>query len=191
MSAFVRAENQPMSDHEHGVSTMHIALTSGPQTAPTVKRLNLFERYLTVWVGLCMVAGGLMGRLTPEIVQTFRDMEFGRNSHVNLPMAVLIWLMIIPMMMKVDFRAVAKVGQRPQGLLVTVHQLADQTLLDGLLGLVLLPIYLLTVDHTGRSRSIYRRVNYSRRCALYGHGLCLELPHRRRSGLYLGPGLRE
>jgi ACR3 family arsenite transporter len=67
-----------------------------------------------------MVAGVLLGRLAPETVQALRDMELGRNSHVNLPMAVLIWLMITPMMMKVDFRAVAKVGQRPQGLLVTL-----------------------------------------------------------------------
>lgn len=85
-----------------------------------MKRLNLFERYLTVWVGLCMVAGVLLGKLAPEIIQALRDMEFGQNSHVNLPMAILIWLMITPMMMKVDFRAVAKVGQRPQGLLVTL-----------------------------------------------------------------------
>jgi len=99
---------------------MEIAMKSGSQAVPAVKRLNPFERYLTVWVGLCMVAGVLLGRLAPEIVQVLRDMEFGRNSHVNLPMAVLIWLMIIPMMMKVNFRALSKVGQRPQGLLITL-----------------------------------------------------------------------
>lgn len=104
----------------YGVPSMEIALKTGPQAAPTMKRLNLFERYLTVWVGLCMVAGVLLGKLAPEIIQALRDMEFGQNSHVNLPMAILIWLMITPMMMKVDFRAVAKVGQRPQGLLVTL-----------------------------------------------------------------------
>ena len=90
------------------------------QTLPTDKKLNLFERYLTVWVGLCMVAGVLLGKSAPGVIQALRDMEFGQDSHVNFPMAVLIWLMITPMMMKVDFRAVAKVGQRPQGLLVTL-----------------------------------------------------------------------
>ena len=90
------------------------------QTLPTDKNLNLFERYLTVWVGLCMVAGVMLGKSAPGIIQALRDMEFGQDSHVNFPMAVLIWLMITPMMMKVDFRAVAKVGQRPQGLLVTL-----------------------------------------------------------------------
>jgi ACR3 family arsenite transporter len=67
-----------------------------------------------------MVAGVLLGKAAPGLIQGLREMEFGQDSHVNFPMAVLIWLMITPMMMKVDFRAVAKVGQRPQGLLVTL-----------------------------------------------------------------------
>ena len=90
------------------------------QTLPIDKKLNLFERYLTVWVGLCMVAGVLLGKAAPGLIQGLRAMEFGHDSHVNLAMAVLIWLMITPMMMKVDFRSVANVGQRPQGLLVTL-----------------------------------------------------------------------
>jgi ACR3 family arsenite transporter len=89
-------------------------------TVSTVKRLNLFERYLTVWVGLCMVAGVVLGQTTPGLIQILREMELGQDSHVNVPMAILIWLMITPMMMKVDFRAVTQVGQRPQGLLVTL-----------------------------------------------------------------------
>ncbi len=84
------------------------------------KRLNLFERYLTVWVGLCMVAGMILGQSAPAAVQLLRRMEFGEGSHVNFPIAVLIWLMIIPMMMKVDFTAVRNVGKRPRGLLVTL-----------------------------------------------------------------------
>ena len=84
------------------------------------KKLNVFERYLTVWVGLCMVAGVLLGKSAPGVIQALRETEFGQDSHVNFPMAILIWLMITPMMMKVDFRAVATVGQRPQGLLVTL-----------------------------------------------------------------------
>jgi len=84
------------------------------------KRLNLFERYLTVWVGLCMVAGLALGRLAPGLVEALRGMEFGRGSQVNVPIAVLIWLMIIPMMMKVDFGAILDVRQKPRGLLVTL-----------------------------------------------------------------------
>jgi len=99
---------------------MDIDGTIEQQMLPTDKKLNLFERYLTLWMGLCMVAGVLLGKAAPGVIQALREMEFGQDSHVNFPMAVLIWLMITPMMMKVDFRAVAKVGQRPQGLLVTL-----------------------------------------------------------------------
>jgi ACR3 family arsenite transporter len=93
-------------------------VTKAKVVAP--KRLNLFERYLTIWVGLCMVAGLLLGRLAPGLVDQLRNMEFGKGSQVNVPIAVLIWLMIIPMMMKVDFGAIRNVGQRPRGLLVTL-----------------------------------------------------------------------
>ena len=84
------------------------------------KRLNIFERYLTVWVGLCMVAGLVLGKVLPGFIDQLRDMEFGKGSQVNVPIAVLIWLMIIPMMMKVDFGAIRDVGQKPRGLFVTL-----------------------------------------------------------------------
>lgn len=87
-------------------------------TAP--KRMKRFERYLTLWVGLCMVAGLLLGKFSPAFVDQLRGMEFGKGSQVNVPIAILIWLMIIPMMMKVDFGAIRDVGQRPKGLLVTL-----------------------------------------------------------------------
>ncbi|MBI3646425.1 MAG: arsenical-resistance protein, partial [Acidobacteriales bacterium] len=84
------------------------------------KRLNLFERYLTLWVGLCMLAGLILGRSVPPLVAALRSMEFGRGSQVNVPIAILIWLMITPMMMKVDFASLRDVGRRPRGLLVTL-----------------------------------------------------------------------
>ncbi len=88
--------------------------------AAVEKRLNLFERYLTLWVGLCMLAGLLMGKLFVPFVDRLRSMEFGKGSQVNVPIAMLIWLMIIPMMMKVDFGAIRNVGQKPRGLMVTL-----------------------------------------------------------------------
>src|SRR5690348_125590 len=84
------------------------------------KRLNVFERYLTVWVGLCMIAGLAIGKWAPLAVQALRSMEFGKGSQVNVPIAVLIWLMIIPMMMKVDFGAIRDVGKKPRGMAVTL-----------------------------------------------------------------------
>ncbi|NOS78611.1 MAG: ACR3 family arsenite efflux transporter [Nitrospira sp.] len=91
-----------------------------PTVAPSEKRLNIFERYLTVWVSLCILAGVLVGQAFPSLVSTFRSWELGEGSHINLPIAVLIWLMIIPMMMKVDLTALRNVGRRPQGLFVTL-----------------------------------------------------------------------
>ena len=70
------------------------------------KRLNFFERYLTVWVGACMLAGVLLGKALPQLVDALRRLEFGAGSQINIPIAVLIWLMIIPMMMKVDFASI-------------------------------------------------------------------------------------
>lgn len=98
---------------------MAIAVESSP-TVVQRKRLNFFERYLTVWVAVCMVAGLAIGTWAPGIVGTLRNMEFGRGSQVNVPIAILIWLMIIPMMMKVDFGAILNVRQKPRGLLVTL-----------------------------------------------------------------------
>lgn len=84
------------------------------------KRMNVFERYLSLWVALCMVTGIVIGKLLPSSVRALQRLEFGTGSHINVPMAVLIWLMIYPMMLKIDFGSIARVGQRPKGLLITV-----------------------------------------------------------------------
>jgi arsenite transporter len=84
------------------------------------KKMNIFERYLTLWVALCMVLGVVLGKVFPGFVQTLQAMEIGKGSHINGPIAVLIWLMIYPMMLKIDFASLQGVGQRPKGLLVTI-----------------------------------------------------------------------
>ena len=84
------------------------------------KRLNVFERYLSLWVALCMVAGVALGRLAPAAIAWLRGIEFGSGSQINAPIAVLIWPMIVPMMMKIDFTSVARIGRRPKGLFVTL-----------------------------------------------------------------------
>lgn len=81
------------------------------------KRLSVFDRYLTIWVALCMAVGVLLGKTLPEPVSALRSMEI---SHINLPIAALIWLMIYPMMLKVDFGSVLNVGRNPRGLMVTL-----------------------------------------------------------------------
>ncbi|HCA81082.1 MAG TPA: arsenical-resistance protein, partial [Bacteroidetes bacterium] len=89
-------------------------------SAPAVKRLNFFERYLSLWVAACMVVGILIGKLLPGATTLLRSMEFGEGSQINIPIAVLIWLMIYPMMLKVDFTSVLGVRKKPKGLLITL-----------------------------------------------------------------------
>jgi ACR3 family arsenite transporter len=86
----------------------------------TKPRLSFFERYLTLWVALCMAGGMMLGRLLPSGVEALRGMEFASGSQINVPIAILIWLMITPMMMKVDFTSIRNVGRRPAGLAVTL-----------------------------------------------------------------------
>jgi ACR3 family arsenite transporter len=89
--------------------------------APTQpKRLEFFERYLTVWVLACMVAGLALGKVMPEFTAAVSQWEFGRGSQVNVVIAILIWLMIYPMMLKIDFAGLRGVASKPKGLIVTL-----------------------------------------------------------------------
>lgn len=81
------------------------------------KRLNAFERYLSLWVALCIAAGVALGKAAPSLVSALSRLEV---SHVNLPIAVLIWLMIYPMMLRVDFASLRNVGRRPKGLFIVL-----------------------------------------------------------------------
>src|SRR2546427_10274564 len=84
------------------------------------KRLAFFERYLTVWVLVCMGVGVAFGRLLPKVPASLSKLEFGQGSQVNVPIGVLLWLMIYPMMLKVDFGAITSIARKPKGLLVTL-----------------------------------------------------------------------
>ncbi|WP_438754832.1 ACR3 family arsenite efflux transporter [Pararhizobium sp. O133] len=79
--------------------------------------MSMFERYLTVWVGLCIVVGIALGHLMPGVFQTIASAEIAK---VNIPVAILIWLMIIPMLLKIDFRSLSKVGSYWRGIGVTL-----------------------------------------------------------------------
>ena len=79
--------------------------------------MSFFERYLTVWVFLCIVAGIALGQLLPDLFQAVGRMEVAK---VNLPVGILIWVMIIPMLVKVDFGALHEVRQHVRGIGVTL-----------------------------------------------------------------------
>lgn len=89
-------------------------------TVPLSRRMSLFERHLSLWVVLCMGVGLLLGSFAPGVAAALRDIEIGEGSQINLPIAVLLWLMITPMMMRVDLKSVREVRKRPKGLLITI-----------------------------------------------------------------------
>lgn len=78
--------------------------------------IGFFEKYLTIWVALCMIVGVLIGKFLPEIPAFLGQFEY---AEVSIPIAILIWLMIYPMMLKVDFQSIKNVGKNPKGLFVT------------------------------------------------------------------------
>lgn len=78
--------------------------------------IGFFQKYLTLWVAICMVAGVLIGKFLPSIPMFLNQFEYAK---VSIPMAILIWLMIYPMMMKVDFQSIKNVGKNPKGLFIT------------------------------------------------------------------------
>ncbi len=78
--------------------------------------IGFFEKYLTLWVIICMVVGVLIGKFVPALPSFLGKFEY---ANVSTPIAILIWLMIYPMMMKVDFKSIKDVGKNPKGLFVT------------------------------------------------------------------------
>lgn len=79
-------------------------------------QIGFFQKYLTVWVAICMTVGVLIGNFIPAIPNFLKQFEY---AAVSIPVAILIWVMIYPMMMKVDFRSIKYVGKNPKGLYVT------------------------------------------------------------------------
>jgi arsenite transporter len=93
---------------------MSEALPAAPAARPA---MTSFERYLSLWVALCIVVGIALGALVPEVFAAVAEAEVAR---VNLPVAVLVWLMIIPMLLKIDFGALGQVRQHIRGVGVTL-----------------------------------------------------------------------
>ena len=102
--------------------------------------ISFFQRYLTVWVLLCMAAGVLLGHFVPALPAALDRVTYAR---ISLPMAVLIWVMIYPMMLKVDFPSIRNVGKNPKGLFVTwaVNWLVKPFTMYGLTALFLLGVF--------------------------------------------------
>lgn len=93
------------------------ATSQALRSAQVPEPMSVFERYLTVWVLLCIVAGIALGQFAPGVFQAIGRMEV---AQVNLPIGLLIWVMIIPMLLKVDFGALGQVRQHWRGISVTL-----------------------------------------------------------------------
>ena len=81
------------------------------------EQMGFFERYLSIWVGLCVIVGILLGKLLGSSITVLSDMNI---ATVNIPVAILVWLMIFPMMVQIDFGSIKKVGKNPKGLALTL-----------------------------------------------------------------------
>ena len=79
--------------------------------------ISFFEKYLTIWVGLCIIVGIIIGKFLPQVPDFLSKLEY---AHVSIPIAVLIWLMIYPMMLKVDFGSILHNVKQPKGLTITL-----------------------------------------------------------------------
>ncbi len=131
-------------------------------------------------------------RALPGVSAALRGLEFGEGSHINIPIAVLIWLMIYPMMLKIDFAVDPRRRQAaPRPPRHALRELAGQAVLDGVPRLALLPARLLALDRAGAGRPVHRRRHHPRRRALHGDGLRLVVPLGRRSRLHARAGVGE
>lgn len=102
--------------------------------------INFFQRYLTIWVFICMLIGVLIGKFLPMIPDTLGKLEI---SGISIPIAILIWIMIYPMMLKVDFQSVKQVGKNPKGLFITwiINWLIKPFTMYGIASLFLFTIF--------------------------------------------------
>lgn len=94
-----------------------MSMSTETPEAITAPGIGFFEKWLTVWVALCIVAGIALGNLVPGAFEVLAGWKY---ASVNLVVAVLIWAMVYPMMVAVDFASLAHIGDRPKGLVVTI-----------------------------------------------------------------------
>lgn len=98
---------------------MNVVGTSDARVADSRESggLGFFEKYLTAWVAACIVLGVLIGIKFPGFPETLSKLEY---AHVSVPVAILIWFMIYPMMVQIDFGSIVRAGRNPRGLIVTL-----------------------------------------------------------------------
>ena len=146
------------------------------------------QRYLTLWVALCIIAGIAVGQWSPALPNVLGRWEY---ANVSIPIALLIWLMIYPMMLKVDFQSVKNVGKRPKGILVTYVTnwlIKPFTMFD--IAWVSFSSFLKTGYLPASQINIWREL-CCLELLLARRGIRMELSDERRRCLYAGTGSCE
>ena len=143
----------------------------------SVVPMSWFERFLTIWVFLCIVVGIALGQLFTGLFQVIGRMEI---AQVNLPVGLLIWVMIIPMLVKVDFGALAEVRKHIKGIGVTlfVNWLVKPFSM-AFLGWLFIRHWFAPLLPPDQLDSYIAGLILLGRCPLHGHGVCVEPTHRR------------
>ena len=151
--------------------------------------LGVFEKWLSLWVAICIAGGVVLGNVAPALFEALAKAEF---ASVNLIVAVLIWAMVYPMMVNVDFASLAHIGDRPKGLIVTltVNWLVKPFSMAAL-GRAVLQVSVCGSDSASGRRAIHRGADPARGRALHRHGLCVESAHSGRRHVHAGAGLGQ
>lgn len=137
--------------------------------------ISFFQRYLTVWVIICMVLGILIGKYLPSVPAFLNQFEYAK---VSIPMAILIWLMIYPMMMKVDFQSIKNVGKKPKGVFITciVNWLIKPFTMFGIAWIFFFVIFKQWIPEALAGEYLAGAVLLGG-CTLYSYGICMELSY--------------
>ena len=148
--------------------------------------MTIFERYLSLWVALCIVAGVALGHFLPGVFHAIGAMEVAK---VNLPVAALIWLMITPMLMKIDFAALAEVGRHWRGIGVTLAvNWAVKPFSMALLGWIFIGYLFRPYLPADQIELLYRRPDPARSRALHRHGVRVVESHQGRAAFHAESG---
>ena len=149
------------------------------------ENINSFQKYLSLWVVLCMAGGILIGKFLPAIPQLLNQFEY---ANVSIPIAIFIWVMIYPMVMKVDFNSIKNIGK----ILVDLgYQLVDQAIYHVCDCFIIFLCGIQNLDSHGISERISCRCGTSRCCTLHSNGVCLEFSYQRKSCIYSSTGCHK
>ena len=151
--------------------------------------IGFFEKWLSVWVALCILTGLVLGNLFPGVFEVLASWQY---ASVNLVVAVLIWAMVYPMMVAVDFASLSHIGDKPKGLILTlvVNWLIKPFTMAALGVLFFEYLFADLIAPRGRA-AIYRRIDFVGRGAVYGDGFCMVSTDPRQCDLHAGAGLSE